>query len=96
MATSRLEIEPGEPGSGLVFENKIVGGSIPGEYIPSVRQGVVEAMASGVLAGYPIEALKVTLYDGSYHRGPTLQKSPLKWPVQWPSETAPGGPTPVS
>ncbi len=63
----RLEIEPGEPGSGLVFENKIVGGSIPGEYIPSVRQGVVEAMASGVLAGYPIEALKVTLYDGSYH-----------------------------
>ena len=62
-----LEIEPGAPGSGLVFENKIVGGSIPGEYIPSVRQGVVEAMASGVLAGYPIEDLKVTLYDGAYH-----------------------------
>ena len=62
-----LEIEPGAPGSGLVFENKIVGGSVPGEYIPSVRQGVVEAMVSGVLAGYPIEDLKVTLYDGSYH-----------------------------
>ncbi len=62
-----LEIEPGESGSGLVFENKIVGGRVPSEYIPSVRQGVQEVMSGGVLAGYPIEDVKVTLYDGSYH-----------------------------
>jgi elongation factor G len=62
-----LDLEPGEPGSGFVFENKIVGGSIPGEYISSVRQGVVEAMSSGLLAGYPVEDVKVTLFDGSYH-----------------------------
>ena len=63
----RLEMGPGEPGSGLVFENKIVGGAVPTEYIPAVRQGVQEAMQSGVLAGYPVEDVKVTLYDGSYH-----------------------------
>ncbi len=62
-----LEIEPGESGSGLVFENKIVGGSIPNEYISSVREGVAEAMAGGILAGYPIEDLDVRLVDGSYH-----------------------------
>ena len=62
-----LNLEPGEPGSGFVFENKIVGGSIPTEYIPSVRQGVIEAMSSGLLAGYPVEDVKVTLFDGSYH-----------------------------
>ena len=63
----RLEMGPGEPGSGLEFENKIVGGAVPTEYIPAVRQGVQEAMQSGVLAGYPVEDVKVTLYDGSYH-----------------------------
>ena len=63
----RLEMGPGEPGSGLEFENKIVGGAVPTEYIPAVRQGVHEAMQSGVLAGYPVEDVKVTLYDGSYH-----------------------------
>ena len=62
-----LEMGPGEPGSGLVFENKVVGGSVPTEYIPAVRQGVREAMQSGVLAGYPVEDVKVVLYDGSYH-----------------------------
>ena len=62
-----LEIEPGESGSGLVFENKIVGGAIPNEYISAVRQGVAEAMIGGVLAGYPIEDLSVRLVDGSYH-----------------------------
>jgi elongation factor G len=62
-----LEIEPGESGTGLVFENKIVGGRIPNEYISSVRQGVTEAMTGGVLAGYPIEDLHVVLTDGSYH-----------------------------
>ena len=63
----RLEMGPGEPGSGLEFENRIVGGAVPAEYIPAVRQGVQEAMQSGVLAGYPVEDVKVTLYDGSYH-----------------------------
>ncbi len=63
----RLEMGPGEPGSGLVFENNIVGGAVPTEYIPAVRQGVHEAMQLGVLAGYPVEDVRVTLYDGSYH-----------------------------
>ena len=62
-----LEMGPGDPGGGLVFENKIVGGSVPSEYIPAVRKGVQEAMQSGVLAGYPMEDVKIVLYDGSYH-----------------------------
>ena len=60
-------MEPGERGSGVVFEEKIVGGSIPREYIPAVQKGVMEAAESGVLAGYPVTDLKVTLYDGSFH-----------------------------
>lgn len=62
-----LEIEPNVAGAGFVFEDKIVGGSVPKEYIPAVQKGVVEAMASGVLAGYPVVDLKVALIDGSYH-----------------------------
>jgi elongation factor G len=62
-----IEMEPGEPGSGLVFESRIKGGSIPLEYVPSVRAGIQEAMATGPLAGYPIEDVKVALLDGSYH-----------------------------
>ncbi len=62
-----LKLEPSEPGSGFIFEDKIVGGTIPREYIPAVAEGVKEAMASGVLAGYPMEDVKITLYDGSYH-----------------------------
>ena len=62
-----LEIEPKEPGSGYEFENKIVGGAIPKEYIGSVDAGIQEAMNSGVLAGYPVVDVKVTLVDGSYH-----------------------------
>ncbi len=62
-----LEIEPGEPGSGLIFESKIVGGNIPREYINPVREGIVEAMTSGPVAGYPIEDVEVRLVDGSYH-----------------------------
>ncbi len=61
-----LEVEP-VPGQGFVFENKIVGGSIPKEYIPAVEKGVKEALDSGVLAGYPIVDIKVRLTDGSYH-----------------------------
>ncbi|MCF6097698.1 elongation factor G [Thermovorax subterraneus] len=62
-----LEIEPLEPGKGYEFVNKIVGGVIPKEYIPAVDAGVREAMQNGVLAGYPVVDVKVTLFDGSYH-----------------------------
>jgi elongation factor G len=62
-----ISMEPGERGSGIVFENKIVGGTIPREYIPAVEKGVKEAAESGVLAGYPVTDLKVTLFDGSFH-----------------------------
>lgn len=62
-----LEVEPNEPGGGFVFENRIVGGVVPREYIPAVEAGVLEAMQSGVLAGYPVVDVKVALYDGSYH-----------------------------
>lgn len=62
-----LEIEPNAPGAGFVFEDRIVGGVVPKEYIPAVQKGVVEAMESGVLAGYPVVDLKVALIDGSYH-----------------------------
>jgi len=62
-----LEVEPNEKGKGFIFENAIKGGVIPKEYIPAVAKGVEEAMRSGVVAGYPIEDVKVTLLDGSYH-----------------------------
>ncbi len=60
-------MEPLDRGSGIVFENKITGGSIPKEYIPAVEKGVKEAVESGVLAGYPVTDMKVKLIDGSYH-----------------------------
>jgi len=62
-----LTVEPQEPGKGFEFVNKIVGGAVPKEYIPAVEKGVREAMTSGVVAGYPMVDLKVTLFDGSYH-----------------------------
>jgi len=62
-----LELEPLESGSGFVFEDKIVGGAIPKEYIPAVEKGVRDAAETGVLSGYPMVDLKVILYDGSYH-----------------------------
>jgi len=62
-----LEIEPLEPGGGFEFVNAIVGGKVPREYIPAVGKGVEGAMELGVLAGYPLMDIKVTLYDGSYH-----------------------------
>jgi elongation factor G len=61
-----LEVEP-QPGEGFTFENKIVGGTIPREFIPAVEKGVKEALDTGVLAGYPIVDIKVRLTDGSYH-----------------------------
>ena len=62
-----INIEPTEPGTGFLFEDSIVGGSIPREYINPVQQGIREAMDSGVLAGYPLIDIKATLIDGSYH-----------------------------
>jgi len=62
-----ISLEPGERGSGVLFENKIFGGAIPKEYIPAVEKGIREAADSGVLAGYPVVDMKVTLVDGSYH-----------------------------
>ena len=62
-----INIEPGPPGSGFIFEDRIVGGAIPREYIGSVEAGIRGALDSGVLAGYPVIDLKVELVDGSYH-----------------------------
>jgi elongation factor G len=66
-AHTELSVEPQPPGSGFVFENKVVGGSIPREYIAPVEKGAREALTTGVLAGFPIVDVKVTLLDGSYH-----------------------------
>ncbi len=63
----KITVEPNEPGAGYTFENKVVGGAIPKEYIPAVDAGIQGAMTNGVLAGYNVVDLKVTLNDGSYH-----------------------------
>ena len=62
-----IEVEPLAPGEGFEFVNKIKGGVIPTSFIPAVQKGVVEAMEHGVVAGYPVKDVRVTLYDGSYH-----------------------------
>jgi len=62
-----IELEPVEAGKGFEFVNKIVGGTIPREYIPAVEKGIKEALDTGVIAGYPVVDVKATLYDGSYH-----------------------------
>jgi elongation factor G len=62
-----IEVDPNEPGGGFVFENKIIGGAVPREYVPAVEKGIKEAMETGVLAGYPMVDIKVALTDGSYH-----------------------------
>ena len=62
-----LTIEPNEPGDGFEFINQIVGGTVPKDYIPAVEKGLLEQMQNGVLAGYPMIDIKVTLHDGSYH-----------------------------
>ncbi len=63
----KIKVEPNESGKGYEFINAVVGGAIPKEYIPAVDQGIQGAMQAGVLAGYPVVDVKVTLYDGSYH-----------------------------
>ena len=62
-----LEVEPLERGAGFVFEDKIVGGTIPREYIPAVRQGIRDSLENGIVGGYPVVDVKATLVDGSYH-----------------------------
>lgn len=62
-----IRMEPVEPGTGYIFENKTVGGSIPKEFINPINQGIEEAMRNGVIAGYPVLDLKVIVYDGSFH-----------------------------
>ncbi len=66
-ARVKIEFEPGEPGSGFVFESKIVGGSVPKEYIPGVEKGLNSVMENGLLAGFPVIDVKATLIDGAYH-----------------------------
>jgi elongation factor G len=63
----KIHLFPGEPGSGYVFENEIKGGAIPKEYIKPVDEGIKEALTRGVLAGYPIDDVRIELYDGTYH-----------------------------
>src|SRR5688572_29190173 len=63
----KIDVGPAERGQGFVFENDIVGGVIPKEFIPSIEKGIRDAMGRGVLAGYPMTDVKVKLYDGSYH-----------------------------
>lgn len=62
-----LRVEPLKPGGGFIFENKVVGGVVPREYIPAVEKGVKEALDSGVQAGYPVVDVKATIFDGTYH-----------------------------
>ena len=62
-----LKLEPNEQGKGYEFVNGIVGGSVPREFIPAVEKGIKEAVETGVMAGYPVVDVKVTLFDGSYH-----------------------------
>jgi elongation factor G len=64
---AKIHLFPGEPGSGFVFENEITGGAIPREYIKPVEEGIREALTRGVLAGYPVDDVRIVLYDGSYH-----------------------------
>ncbi len=66
-ARVKLAIEPGETGSGFVFESKIVGGNVPKEYVPGVEKGLRSVLDSGVVAGFPVIDLKATLVDGAYH-----------------------------
>jgi len=64
---AKIHLYPGEPGTGYIFENEIIGGSIPKEFIKPIDEGIKEALTRGVLAGFPIDDVRIELYDGSYH-----------------------------
>ena len=66
-ARVKIKFEPGEPGSGFVFESSVVGGAVPKEYIPGVQKGIESAKDNGLLAGFPVIDFKASLYDGNYH-----------------------------
>jgi len=66
-ARVKIKFEPGEPGSGFVFESSVVGGSVPKEFIPGVQKGIEQAKENGLLAGFPVIDFKASLYDGNYH-----------------------------
>ncbi len=66
-AHAKVHLYPGEPGSGYVFENEIMEGALPKEFIKPIDEGIKEALTGGVLAGYPVDDLRIVLYDGSYH-----------------------------
>jgi elongation factor G len=63
----KIRVDPGEPGTGCVIEDAIVGGTIPAPFIPSVNEGIRDALTDGVLAGYPVDDVRITVHDGSYH-----------------------------
>src|SRR5207237_7970268 len=66
-ARVKFVVEPNEPGKGVEFESKVVGGSVPKEYIPGVEKGLNSVLTSGVVAGFPVVDVKVQLVDGAYH-----------------------------
>ena len=90
-----MEISPREAGEGFLFENKVVGGAIPKEYIGPIENGVKEAMENGVVAGYPMVDIKVTVYDGSYHEVDSSEMA-FKMQVLWASVLALLKPTRLS
>ena len=77
-----INVEPLPVGSGYEFVNQITGGRIPREYIPAVDEGIQDAMQFGVLAGYPVEDVKVTLVDGAYHDVDSSELA-FRVPVRW-------------
>jgi elongation factor G len=89
----RLRIEPLPAGSGFEFENEVKGGDVPREYIPKIEKGVIEALNSGPLGGYPVVDVRVTVFDGSYHPV-TPPTSRFKSPARWRFATARGVATP--
>ena len=66
-AHAKIRLYPGEPGSGCVFENSVIDGSIPKQFVEPINEGIKEALTHGVLAGYPVDDVRIVLYDGSYH-----------------------------
>jgi elongation factor G len=67
-AHAKIRLYPGEPGSGYVFENSVVDGAIPKQFVEPINEGIKETLTHGVLAGYPVDDVRVVLYDGSYHQ----------------------------
>ncbi len=88
-ARVKLTIEPNEQGKGYEFENKVIGGNVPKEYIPGVQKGVQSVVDSGVLAGFPILDVKVTLTDGAYHDVDSSASWRSRSPAAPPSAKAP-------